>query len=302
MRDSLFAVNLSAGSGRAGEVWRRLAAAHPELNGAGVILEGDLEKARERLRAALRPGLGAVVAVGGDGTVHQVANVLLEAGLGGVVPLGIVPAGTGSDLAAALGIPADPEAALQLALEATPRPCDALEALPEGHSRRFVVNVASAGVSGMVAQRVNSLSRRNAFTYFTAALGAVLRFRPPVCRVTLDGEEWYQGPLLLLAVANSYRFGRAMKVAPGALLDDGLADVVLIPGMPRWRLPLRLPRVYLGRHLGLPGVQSRRATTVRLEPLEPGLPPWELDGESGPACGAELRLLPGALRVLAPPP
>lgn len=300
MNRYLFAVNPSAGSGRAGGVWRRLAVDHPELNGAAVVLESDLERARSRLREALSPGLRAVVAVGGDGTIHQVANVLIESGLAGQVRLGVIPAGTGSDLARALAIPADPASALQLVWEARARPCDALEVRPEGHPPEIVVNVASAGVSGLVGQRVNALSRRNTLSYFTAALQAGLRYRPVPCRVELDGEEWFQGPLLLLAVANGFCFGRGMRVAPHAEVDDGLADVVVIPGMPRWRLPFRLPRVYLGRHLSLPGVQSRRATRVRLEPLAPGLPQLDLDGESGPACGAEYRLLPGALRVLAP--
>jgi diacylglycerol kinase (ATP) len=297
----LFLVNPTAGSGRAGAVWSRLSDAHPELRGAAVIRERQPERARELLRQALGPGVRALVAVGGDGTLHLAANALLDRALGEQVALGIVPAGTGSDLARSLGVPRDPAQALQIAWESKPRPCDALEVIPDGHPRRFVVNVASAGVSGLVGQAVNALPRRTAWVYFSTALSALVRFRPVACRVLADGEPWFEGPLLLLAVANGATFGRGMRVAPQAEVDDGLLDLVLLPGMPRWRLPFRLPRVYWGSHLRLPGVQVRRATRVRLEPLEAGFPPLDLDGESGPATAAEMRLLPAALRVLAPP-
>ena len=123
MKGTVFLVNPAAGSGRAGEVWQALLDSHPELRQATLVRDADRAIASGLLGDALGGnGARALIAVGGDGTVHHAANALLAGGFADRVALGIVPAGTGSDLARTLGIPSAPGAALQRALEAVPRP------------------------------------------------------------------------------------------------------------------------------------------------------------------------------------
>jgi diacylglycerol kinase (ATP) len=297
MRSLVFLVNPAAGSGRAGAVWDGLVDSHPELRAATVVRESDPAAAASRLRAALASGARGVVAVGGDGTAHMVANVLLADHLGDRVALGLVPGGTGSDLCKSLGIPDAPAAALQAALEGTPRPLDAFDVRCADGSRRYCVNTASTGVAGVVVEAVNRLTSRGAAIYTLATIKALFGYRPVSCRVHVDGELLYEGPIFLLAAANGVTFGKGMKVAPRAKTDDGLADVVVVGNVPRWQLPYRLPQLQLGYHLDTRPVTFRQGRRMRCEPIGP-FTAYELDGDVGPAGPLELEVLPGALRVL----
>ena len=298
MKGTVFLVNPQAGSGKAAEVWQALLDSYPELRGATVVQDADRAVATGLLAGSLGEGSRALVVVGGDGTLHHAANALLAGGFAERVALGIVPAGTGSDLAHALGVPDAPGAALQRALEASPRPLDAIEITRPGMPTTWVVNTASAGVSGVVVEEVNKLARRNAATYLAATLRALVGYRPLACRVAVDGELLYEGPIFLFAAANGQSFGKGMRVAPSARVDDGLADVVVVGHVPRWQLPWRLTQLYLGRHLAAPMVRYRQGRRVTFEPLEP-FPPLELDGDgSPPGQPTELRVVPGALKVL----
>lgn len=293
-------VNPTAGGGRAEEVWDALRRAEPRLDGARVLAAADADAALAELDGLLRAeeggALDRLLVVGGDGTLSRVADFLLKR-QAPPPPLGLVPAGTGSDFARALGLPREPEAALARVLAAVPRPVDALELRAADGRWRFVVNIASAGISGQVDEAVNALVHRGRTAYLGATLGALLRYRPAPCRVALDGETWHEGEVLLVAVANGTTFGRGMRIAPGAKLDDGLADVVLVPRLPGWQVPIQLPRLYLGTHLGSRRVEHRRAERVTIEPLAP-MPPFDLDGDPWPASRVEIAVVPRALELL----
>jgi diacylglycerol kinase (ATP) len=289
---TVFLVNPAAGSGRAGRVWRRLAAADPRLGGAEVIAAGEPLAARNALDRCLAAGLRRLVVVGGDGSLHLAVNALRAAAAERVV-VGLVPAGTGSDFAHAAGLPMRPETALARALGGGVRHLD-LVRVSTAAETRWSVAVASAGISGLVDQLVNARAVKGATAYLTATLAALGRYRPFSGRVDLDGERWHQGGVFLLAFANGRAFGKGMRVAPRAVVDDGWADVVLVRPLPRWQVPLKLPRLYLGLHLGMSIVASRRARKLRLEP-DGDLPPFDLDGEPMPSGPAEFELAPGAL-------
>ncbi len=291
-------VNAAAGGGRSIRVWDRLLRRMPEIAEARLILAGDAEEARRELDEHLRRDVEAVVALGGDGTAHLVVNRILEAGRGGDVAFGLVPAGTGSDLARCFDLPRRPEAALRHVLESSPRPIDALEIRTDAGQRRFAVNIASAGISGAAGAVVNSIPERGPATYVLTALRGLLRYEPVPCRVTVDGEELYDGGFFIVAVANGRYFGHGVMVAPEAEVDDGLADVVLVPPVPLWQVPYRLPQLVTGRHVKLPFVLSRRGTSVRFEPRGE-LPPYDVDGETLAGGPATINVLRGALRILA---
>lgn len=298
-------VNPRAGGGRARRIWRRLRTEIPRLGGldADRVLREETPEAAERaLVEVLETGVDRVVVIGGDGTFSLAADVVAVAGAGERVTLGLIPAGTGSDLARTLALPADPLECARRALDGAPRPIDALELAFDDGRRRFAVNVLSLGVSGGVVDRVNALERRTKSAYLTEAIQALLGYSPVPCRVTVeggeegDGEPWHDGPLLLLAVANGTCFGSGMRIAPRARVDDGLADLVLAPRVPGWQLPFLLPRLYLGTHLSSRLVRYRRAASVRIEPAE-GFSSFDLDGDPWEPGAVTVRVRSGALRV-----
>ncbi len=291
-------INPAAGGGRAGRLWRRLLAAAPGLGEARLVRGASAGTARAELAASLEEGAERVIAVGGDGTAHLVVNTLLATGHADRVDFGLVPAGTGSDLARSLGLPRDPVAALRHALAAEPRTIDAIVVETDGGEKRYAVNTSSAGMSGAVVPAVNANPRRGRLSYLTTTLAALMRYRPVPCRLDVDGQAFYDGEFFLAAFVNGRFFGNGMPIAPAARLDDGLIDVVLIPPVPLWHLPYRLPQFLTGRHVQLDFVITRRAERIRLVPAV-GFPPFEVDGECLDSGPAEIRVLPGALRVLA---
>lgn len=297
MSRTLFVCNPSAGGGKAGRLKGRLQALCPESR-TGWIEAESAAAAGGRLRQALAdPDVSRVVAVGGDGTLHGVAEVLLESGAADRTALAVVPAGTGSDFARSLGIPRRLEKALSLALTAEPRPVDAIAVETDSGKHGFCLNIASAGLSGAVDLAVNATgvhAKGVHGSYLLTTLKAVLAYRPVACRVLVDGEELVDGPFFVVAMANGRYFGQGMKVAPDARLDDGLLDVVLVPPVPKWQLPVRLPQFLAGRHVRLSQVVVGRAREVRIEP-PPGFFPYDLDGETLDAEAATFRILPGAL-------
>ncbi len=297
MSETLVVVNRSAGGGRADRFWEGLRPVAEAMAPVLVASPGDADGSRRAVRDALEHGCRRVVAVGGDGTAHLVASVLLAAG--GDATFGIVPAGTGSDLARALAIPRDPVVALRRALFGPPTPLDAGRCDGEREAF-FFANIASAGIGGLVDEAVNALPRRGRTAFLRATLSALRRYRCVAVRVEADGESWYEGPLFLLAVANGTTFGKGMRIAPAARPDDGLFDVVLVGNVAGFELLRRLPQVYLGRHLRARPVRHRRARTVRLEPLAP-LPPFDVDGETYRSGPAVFTVLPGALKVAGTP-
>lgn len=295
MSGTLVVVNPAAGGRRAAGVWSALEPHAAALASLRVIAPAGAEEARAAVTAAVGAGCERIVAVGGDGTAHLVVSAVLAAGAGERVTIGLVPAGTGSDLARALALPSDPAAALRRALLAAPGPVDAGRCTgPAGAF--FFVNIASAGIGGMVDELVNAIPHRGATAFLRATLTALRRYRCVPVEVDVDGEPWYSGPLLLLAVANGIAFGKGMRVAPMARVDDGLFEVVLAGELNGLAIAGLFPRLYVGRHLSSRRVRHRQARTVALRPRAP-LPVFDVDGETYPSGEAMFTILPGALRV-----
>lgn len=288
-------VNPRAGGGCAGQRWQRWRAHARRLAPLTEYVADGKASALRAVRRAVEEGCERLVVWGGDGTVHLVAGALLEAGAGAHVVLGLVPAGTGSDLARALAVPRRIAPALRRALAGAPQPCDAGRC--DGRQASFFfVNIASAGLSGMVDEQVNAQPERGATAFLRATVRAIRAYRAVPARVEVDGATWFENELLLLAVANGTTFGKGMRVAPGADPHDGVFDVVAVRAMTRRRLLGELPRLYLGRHLGAAPVAYTRGRQVRLLP-QAALPPFDADGETYASGEAVFTVLPGALRI-----
>lgn len=253
-------------------------------------------------REAVRAGVERLIVAGGDGTAAEVVSGLLGAGLGAYAEVAFLPLGTGADFHRTLGIPRDMEHAIAALASGKGRRIDAGHARyvgEDGATREsHFVNVASAGLSGVVTRSVNGASKalgaRVAFLMGT--LRGLVRFRPPRVRLRLDGTEIFAGEVALVAAANGRYFGGGMHVAPEARVDDGLLDVVIVPAFPKPVLVTKLPRLYTGTHLAVPGVLLRRGRRLELEPE--GTPALgEIDGESVARLPMTVEVLPGALQV-----
>lgn len=274
---------------------------------------GDLEVEATRgpgdatriAREAARVGIARVLVAGGDGTVSETVNGLLETGLAGGVELGLLPFGTGGDFARAVGMPADPLEAVDVLAAGKPRPVDAGRIRSTGADgvarTRWFANEVSVGVSGEVVERVRRgprwLSGRAAF--FWATLRTLLAYAPSQVRIVVDGAEAYAGPIAVAAAANAGWFGGGMHVAPDARFDDGQLDVVVVRGVSGLTLLRKLGKLYAGTHLSDPTVETFRGRELTIESLD-GRTAVEVDGELGAALPLTLDVLPGALTVLAP--
>lgn len=294
MEDVLFVVNPRAASGRAARVWSALCDRVRSLRSASVVQCGDSAAAARAIAAALTPKVRRVVSVGGDGTLHCTLNLLLADPAGDPRHLGLVPVGTGSDLARGLGLETRPERALAQALEAAPGRLDALR-LDAGGASRYFINEASLGLTTRVAARVNAVARRSTVTFLAAALRELSVYRPQWARIRVDGALWREGPFYLIVLANGSYFAKGMRIAPHADPADGLADVIAVEAAPKALLLAWLPSVYLGRHLAAPFVHGTPARAIEIETA--GAPAaFEGDGEVTLAAPGTLTVMPGAVR------
>lgn len=304
---TLVIVNPRSRNGATGRRWAGLEA---QIRSALGPVESEVTRGprdAERLaREAVRSGVERLLVAGGDGTLGEVVSGLLGAGLGGYAELGMLPLGTGSDYARSLGVPRELEAALECIAAGQTRRVDAGRVRFRGQRGEERVacfaNVASFGISGLVDQIVNRSSKflGGRVSFLLAALRAILRFRSERIALRVDGELVEDAPLVLATAANGRWFGAGMHVAPRASLDDGLFDVVVVKDLSKPALLMKLPRLYAGTHLEDPAVRLVRGRIVEAD-AAPGRVPLELDGEPLGTLPARFEVLPGALRVIAPP-
>ena len=299
-------VNPVAGSGRgSGAGAAALAALRRRGHHVEDLTAHDLAEATAHARRAAVSGLDALVVVGGDGLVHLGANVVADTDL----PLGIVAAGTGNDVARALGLPrGDVGAAVdavERALLVGPRAVDAVRVGSPAHAaREWYLGALSCGIDAAVNARANALSwPRGSARYVRALVPELRAFRPYGYRVTTDDGVWESAGTVVV-VANGPWIGGGIHVAPGARLDDGLLDVVVAGPFTRSGVVRIFPGMYRGRHVRHPQVQVLRSRTVLVEPAPHlgGTPPEaHADGERIGPLPLVAEVHPRALQVLAPP-
>lgn len=291
-------VNPSSGGGRGRALLEPVLGA---LRQAGVAAEHALSThAGEEVRLAeqaLRRGFRTVVAVGGDGTWSNVAGVLIAAG--GEAALGLVPGGTGCDLAKSLGVPAEPRACARIVAAGHTRAVDAGRI--EG---RHFLNVAGFGFDIAVIEDAWSLPPwvPRALVYPWCALRQIGRFRGFEVEVGGLGPARRRQRLLMLVLANGRVFGGGFHIAPSARLDDGALDLVAVHDMGTPGRLAVMAALLRGRHQGRAGVECERVSSLALRFDAP--PAYETDGEWVRARSAELEVgvRRAALRVFAPAP
>lgn len=321
-----FVVNPRSAGGRTARRWRRRAdairAAYPD---AEVVWTDAPRHAVQLARAGSEAGCAAVIAVGGDGTVHEVVNGLMEAA--GTAPgraevgasadraaLGVLPSGTGSDFARGLGIGPRFDDALAQLRDAVLRTIDVgrvRSAQPDagptaGEATRApgpecFVNVASFGASADVVARVaGARSWLGAkATYLLAATRTLLRAGNPRVRLTLDDAPPWEQAVKAVAVANQTCFGGGMGIAPDARPDSGHFQVAIFGALGRLEAIRRLRETYRCQRIEHPKIDYCDARRVRAESIDEPVG-VELDGEWWGTLPAEFTIAPAALRVLVP--
>jgi diacylglycerol kinase (ATP) len=290
-------VNPAAGRGRAGRDWLRLAAA---LRARGIAYDAFATRAAgEATELAARHGREAatLLAVGGDGTLHEVVNGLI--GGGGCAALAVAPFGTGNDWARELGVPRAPDALAALIARRRTRRVDAgLIEYHDGGRRalRHFINVAGVGLDAFV---VEHLARRGprALAYLRAAVAGLVRFRAPRLRVAADRLA-VDGRMLVAFALLGRSCGGGLEFAPRARPDDGLLDVVTIESMSLPAALARLPRLYTGSILDDPRVHFEQCKAARID-AEPAAR-VEADGQLLGTTPVSVRLVPRAAEFLVP--
>jgi len=299
---SVFLVNPASANGSTGRRWPEIAhrAATAGLEADALFSERPGHLAELARQAAL-DGADLLVVVGGDGSVNEVANGL--AGLDRAPEVAILPRGTGWDFVRTFGIPRDVAAAVSIALTGETRTVDlgrvAYRAWDGRDAEAVFANVASAGMSGAIAQRANETSKAlgGKASYLWATFAVFAGWSAVEMRLTVDGEA-RSGPMFDVIVANGRFFGGGMQMCPEARPDDGLFDVVTIGDVTKRDLVVTMPKIYRGTHLPHPKAEALRGRDVTIETDEPV--PVELDGEQPGTTPAHFRVLPGALRLRVP--
>jgi diacylglycerol kinase (ATP) len=292
----LVIVNPTAGGVRAARLvpWlRERLAARPD---ADLRITGRRGDAEAWAADAVRAGRDRVVAVGGDGTVQEVVNGLLASGPS--AQLGIVPVGTGNDLARSLGLPTDARAAWRVAVGSATRQTDVGRARNGSGGERWF---ASAGGVGFDAQVAAAMAERrgwqaNRAGYLLTTLSELRRFDNRRVQIALDGRT-VERTVLFVAIANGAYYGGGMRIAPEARPDDGLLDVCVVGDISRITALRELPNLYRGTHVRNPAVSTHTATTIEIDGEASTL--VHLDGEPFGALPLALRIEPQALRVAA---
>jgi YegS/Rv2252/BmrU family lipid kinase len=282
-------VNPSAGGGRAA---RLLPGVETALRSLGIAFRVDrtesIEHARELARTARDAGELAA-AMGGDGLAGAVAGELR----GTDAVMAVLPGGRGNDFARKLGIGDDPVAACELIAAGRERRVDVAEV-----GGRTYVGILSAGLDSDVQDIANGTRLPlGTLVYLYGTLLALRKWRAAAWQVTIDGTP-HEFSGYSVAVANSGVFGGGMWLVPDAQLDDGLLDVVLTGDSPKTRFLRMLPKVFKGTHVGEPGLTILRGREIAFRADRPFTA--YADGDPIADLPATVRVVPGALRVIAP--
>lgn len=299
-------VNPVAANGRLGRAWPQLAR---QLEEAGFSFSFAFTEGRghatELARAARAQGAPVIVVVGGDGTVHEVVNGLVdeETLQAKEVPwtLGVIPFGTGTDFVRTVGIPRDPQGAIARLRQGTRRHVDLIHVTYQAQGRPcscFSANVVGLGFDAAVTERVNRSSKAMGGTipFLTSVLVELFGYRNKAVVVRFDGQE-LQGRANAVIACNGRYFGGGMHVGPLARPDDGLMDLIYVGDLTRVELLLNLPRLYAGTHLSHPKVHHFRAREIAVQTEEEVF--VEAEGELLGTAPARLRIVPGALPIIA---
>lgn len=304
--------NPVAGGGRAGREWPQIEGIiHRYFDTVTIRATRSPGDASTLAAEAARGGADLVIACGGDGTISEVADGLLRARAfeGASAPkLGLIPDGTGSDLQKTLALDGDLEAQVARIARGNFRRIDAgrltFETDSGASAVRHFVNIASLGLSGPTARAVNAARAKRRYgaklVFMFHTVRELLRYRFQDVRVFVDDGPPVDARIALVAFANGRFFGGGMMIAPEALIDDGIAEIVVFRAAGKPRLIRDIPTLYTGAHVKLDVVTMLRGRKLRVEPIGDPIVNGaliDIDGESPGRIPATFEVLPKALEV-----
>jgi YegS/Rv2252/BmrU family lipid kinase len=252
-----------------------------------------------------------IIACGGDGTINEVANGILESGAD--IEFGVLPSGTGGDFRRTIGIPNDTREAGAALRGGATKQIDVGKVTFTNHDNRetsrYFLNVASFGLSAAIIERVKTSNKldwlphdilRGKTSFALSTLQEILGLNFETVRVKIDDQEAKPLNTINFCVCNSRFFGGGMKIAPEAVINDGFFDVVNIGDIKTAKILLKGYTLYRGSHLNLPEVKSTRARKIEVSPTNDEEIQIEVDGELPGKLPATFEILPKALKVRVP--
>jgi diacylglycerol kinase (ATP) len=282
--------NPTSGKGKGA---RTVDTALPRLREAGYVVRNlvgrDGDEALDLARQCVDDGVETLVVVGGDGMVH----LALQAVAASETRLGLIPAGTGNDVARYFDIPRkDTAAATDVVIGGKEKRVDLARI-----GSRYFVTVLAAGFDAIVNERANDMTwPRGQMRYNVATLAELRTFKPIPYVLDIDGEQ-HRFEAMMVAVGNGPSFGGGLRITEGAVLDDGLLDVVVIRPMSKLELVRTYPKLFKGTHVHHPDYRHHHARKVTI--AAPGITAYA-DGERIAALPLTVEVAPLALRVLVP--
>ncbi len=301
----LAVVNPASANKTTGRAWPSISA---KLKTAGLEHEVRVTsrpgEATEMTRKALLEGFRTIVAVGGDGTVNEVVNGFFdgEKWLGGGARLGLVNRGTGGDLIKTLGLPKDEDLAIERLRAGGAKRLDLGRAKFTDHAGveivRHFINIGDLGLGGDTVARVNRTTKAlgGKISFLWGTLATVAGYRNKDVEIVIDGGEPIRGRMCMVVVANGQYFGGGMRIAPEAVMDDGLFDVVTVGDLGKLELVMNIGKVYSGRHVGHPKIHFYRGKEVVVRSPQAAM--IDLDGEQPGRTDVAFSMLPGRLDVI----
>jgi len=298
-------INPVSANGSTGKKWPEIAASLKRNGISFVHRFTDFPgHATDITSSYLRDGHDLIIAVGGDGTFNEVVNGFFEENgkpINSGAALGLVSGGTGRDFIRTLGIPTDHDEAVRHIAVSGLRPVDLgkityvnCEGVPE---KRYFINVAGLGLDGATAERVNRTSKAlgGFISFLWATIATIVLYRNQRMNIVVDGKQICDEPITVVVFGNGRYFGSGMCIAPNALVDDGLLDIVILRDLSKLNLLVSLPRVYKGTHLSHPRVTSLRGEKIVV--ASDGNALLDLDGEQPGRAPVEIEIMPHAINL-----
>ena len=317
-------VNVYAASSKAADQWAK---AEELLKQKGVVFHGtrtgSAGNATELTFDACMAGYRKFIAVGGDGTVHDVLNGLAsfvewKTASGAEVSfsdftLGVIPSGSGNDWIKTLGIPADPAAAVRIISEGKTGRQDVVKVSmlnpdpgkeDQAIAVSYMANVGGIGIDARICERVNAMKRegkRGKILYVTSLIHAIRNRKPSRTKVVCDGETVYEGTYLSIAFGVGKYSGGGMRQTPAAVLDDGLLDMTLIPDLPLLRIAREAPRLFTDTFLKVPELVATKGKVYEIIPESASYAePVEVDGEVVGKAPARMEVMETGINIVIP--
>ncbi|KAG5402563.1 hypothetical protein IGI04_017170 [Brassica rapa subsp. trilocularis] len=314
LRDLVFVVNPQGANGRTAKEWKKLlpylrTRLGEDCNICESLTSGP-SHAIDITREAIRDGADAVIAVGGDGTLHEVVNGFFWEGKpvcnlnsegSHSAALGLIPLGTGSDFARTFGWKNDPCEAVERIAKGIRSRVDVGVIDQEGRDSHYFINVADVHLSAKAGFYASKYKKFGSLCYVIGALQAFMGHHNRDMRIKVNGGEWEVYPqVTALCVGNAKYFGGGMKITPNASPGNGNLEVVVLQDFKWYDFILKLHKLYNGTHLSVNNVSSRSVQSIEVEEVsESGSIYVQSDGEHLGFLPRKFQVLPGAIDMIS---